>query len=468
MTHKTQFVGAAVAAILLAGAPALAQVDSDETVARTFGFEANVQRDGAVYPDGDIDVEFRVYDSDGAVVFTEEWSALDSRSCGGGEPCAVPVRNGRMAVQLGRWTGTTLAHAITSDPDDYTVRFSVYDVDTASWMEINAAYPLAPVATGMWTTSGGSFSTSSLRVEGRLEIDGAVNVDSFVSNITSSITVPSLVAGVLTVNGTADFDSTNVEGWLTAANGLHADGQYEFGSSSAGDGGVLFDEWDEVAASSQDHYIEIGEGMNGITINGNVEQLDGFGASGTFRADSGMRSGDWIISDNQPFVFMKYISVEADGEVSTGISSQNWYCWVGGFNMDDGNFCQNSTSDCRDRRVNTCSTDADCDDREMGLCQGGSCAYVTMVDAYVYPLRDAWMLVVDFNGENMGTKEATVVCTRLGLFNRSCEDGSGYVEGDCDSEISGGSYMGWTEDHSLGWAIGGWWPNNWPGAFGAN
>lgn len=199
----------AIAGVAFAGSLAwlpTATADSrrdTETVPRVIAYTGTLERDGSGLT-VTAGLRFSLSTADSAVVWTEERSALATKSCASAADCSVQVHNGAFSVMLGQYVA--LSDDIL-DAEDLYLSIAVYD--GATWVNLAGRQRITPTPYAMWSLGstdlsvGGDLAVSqTATVSGTLDVTGA-------STLRGGTTLNggATINGGATVNGNATFNN---------------------------------------------------------------------------------------------------------------------------------------------------------------------------------------------------------------------------------------------------------------------
>lgn len=168
-----------------------------ETVPRVIAYSGTIERDGnavsVVVP-----MRFTLSNQGGTPIWSEERSALPSRTCSGVADCAVQVYSGSFSVMLGQYAPLT---AVVLDAEDVYLSIAVHD--GTDWVDLRGRQQITPTPYALWSLSGTDMSIGGdLAVAQTLDVDGSVDVLG-----AASLRGGATINGGATVNGAATMNN---------------------------------------------------------------------------------------------------------------------------------------------------------------------------------------------------------------------------------------------------------------------
>lgn len=451
---------AAVAAFLTMGAlssPLVAQPDDSEAVPRVYPVDGRLQHD-AVLVDDLVSMRFSASSSD----WVEEWSDQPTRSCED-EDCRVTVADGRFSVPLGRHVAlddTVLERA------DFTITVEVYDDTSETWQSFGDGIDVHATAHSLWATTTGSITPDSFEVYGDLTLDAGT------TSASGGLTIDD-VFGSGSAGGALRADIVEVTSGTTEIGGtLNVVGEVSAGSLDLE--GALYGSGAGRLFRHNGTRTYLGPDATSVTIENDVVATqvelvsDGsvIDLNGALIAENwGMQNGEYLFRSTFHDGFDPDDWGDRDGVVRT-TDANDYYCWIGGFQMLGVDWCPNWFPTCSGGETDgdSCESDSDCDASGIGQCYEGSCFYYPMVQAYAFPdySGDTWGASLGFSSTDIQSGEVQWMCANTSIVDFRCSDGDGNVSNDCTDEISSSTRSGASDAHGM--AATGRWPSNWPAA----
>lgn len=306
----------------------------------------------------------------------EELSADDTRSCGAIDSCEVAFYRGEFSIALGTYS---YLDWLVPNREYLQVEIEIQATD-GTWTPLNGRRTIAATPYALWSANandmvvGGDLTAATIEELGAATVAG--RLDTGTLGATGSLTVDSLdLSGGMTVRSGASVSTTgalNVGGDLTFSDSYDLAGLTLVSVSGSS---LAFAPDGEIASMAFSH---LSRGHD-ITINGTVE-MNGNLSLGELSDDV------HYFAPGAPLIQVVQVHMGESLATNTGVSTSDWFCWIGGFRFINGSWDTSGNDD-------------------------------NVLDMYTYKSSGTWHIRSEINEDSSRNpvSEATMICAQDGL-----------------------------------------------------